>query len=215
MPIQVLIVDDHAVVRSGFRALIEAGRGLAVVGEAGTGREAVRLAKKSRPDVVVMDVTMPGLNGVDATQQILQAVPRAAVLALSMHGGRRVVLDMLRAGATGYLVKSCAPEELIQAIRVVVSGKVYLSPEVAGLVTADYLAKADADADASPLTAREREVLQLVAEGMSSKEIASALHVTVKTIESHRHRVMTKLDIRTVAELTKYAIREGITSADA
>ena len=210
---RVLLVDDHDVVRSGFRSLLQKQSGIKVVGEASDGREAVRLAKALRPDVIVMDVAMPGLNGVDATRHITLDRPETRILALSMHPGRRVVTNMLRAGASGYLLKTCALEELIRAVRAVASGHTYLSPDIAGTVVKDYVQHAaiEMDGQSTILSDREREVLQLVAEGLTTKAIAARLNVTIKTIEAHRHNIMGKLNLRSVAELTKYAIREGLT----
>jgi len=214
MAIRILLADDHQIVRGGFRSLLQQQRDLEVVGEAGDGRAALELARRLKPDMIVMDVAMPDLNGVDATRQILRELPNVKVLALSMHPSRRVVTDMLRAGACGYLVKTCALEELVQAVRAVDAGKTYLSPEIAGGVVEEYVHRVAAGASGpSPaaLSQREREVLQLVAEGKTTRQIAAALHVTVKTVETHRHNIMEKLKVHSVAELTKYAIREGLT----
>ena len=213
MSMKVLLVDDHDVVRSGFRSLLQKQSGIEVVGEASDGREAVHLAKALRPDVIVMDVAMPGLNGVDATRQITHGHPETRVLALSMHPGRRVVTDMLRAGASGYLLKTCALEELIRAVGAVADGRTYLSPDIAGTVVEGYVRQAANEVDGQPglLSDRERRVLKLVAEGLTTKAIAANLGVTVKTIEAHRHNIMDKLNLRSVAELTKCAIREGLT----
>lgn len=216
MRLRLLLADDHGMFREGLRALIEKQTDLEVVGEAANGREAVRLARDLTPTVVVMDVSMPDLGGVEATRRILKRSPKAKVIALSMHSDRRFVVEMLRAGAQGYLLKDCAYEELVCAIRTVAGGRVYLSPRIAGVVLEDCVRRAasEAAAPAPALTAREREVLQLLAEGHGTKQIAARLHVSTKTIDTHRHNIMNKLDIRSVAELTKYAVREGLTTLE-
>jgi len=217
MSIRILIADDHKVMRQGLRALLEKEDDMEVVGEAENGRQAVKSAENLSPDVVVMDIGMRDLNGIEATTQIIERCRGTKVLALSMHSDRRFAAGMLRAGASGYLLKDGAFEELANAIRRVAAGEVYLSPSIADVVVSDYverLARSDASAF-STLTPREREVLQLLAEGHSTKQIASQLRVSAKTIETHRQNVMEKLGIRSVAELTKYAIREGLTSLDA
>jgi len=217
MSIRILIADDHKMMRQGLRALLEKEDDMEVVGEAENGRQAVKSAENLSPDVVVMDIGMRDLNGIEATTQIIERCRGTKVLALSMHSDRRFAAGMLRAGASGYLLKDGAFEELANAIRRLVAGEVYLSPSIADVVVSDYverLARSDASAF-STLTPREREVLQLLAEGHSTKQIASQLRVSAKTIETHRQNVMEKLGIRSVAELTKYAIREGLTSLDA
>jgi two-component system response regulator NreC len=214
MSTRVLIADDHKIFREGLRALLEKQRGIEVVAEAKDGLEAVHFAQKLIPDVVIMDVAMPEKNGMEATRETLEVLPKTKVIALSMHSDRRFVLQMLKAGAVGYLLKDSAFEELAAAIQAVVSGQTYLSPKITDVVIKEYL-HSQARSEASVftiLTHREREVLQLLAEGKSTKEIAATLHVSVKTIETHRQQVMDKLDIHSVAELTKYAIREGLTS---
>ena len=213
MSTRVLIADDHKIFREGLRALLEKQRGIEVVAEAKDGLEAVRFAQKLTPDVVIMDVAMPEKNGIEATRETLELLPKVKVIALSMHSDRRFVLQMLKAGAVGYLLKDSAFEELAAAIQAVASGQTYLSPKITDVVIKEYL-HSQARSEASVftiLTHREREVLQLLAEGKSTKEIAATLHVSVKTIETHRQQVMDKLDIHSVAELTKYAIREGLT----
>ncbi len=214
MSTKILIADDHKIFREGLRALLERQKGLEVVAEASDGLEAVRLTQKLAPDVVIMDVAMPEKNGIEATREIVETFPKARVIALSMHSDRRFVLQMLKAGAVGYLLKDSAFEELSTAISAVASNQTYLSPRVTDVVIKEYLhsqAKAEPSVF-SVLTNREREVLQLLAEGKSTKEIAGLLHVSVKTIETHRQQIMDKLDLHSVAELTKYAIREGLTS---
>ncbi len=214
MSIKILIADDHQIVRQGLRSLIEKASGMEVVAEAENGREAVQLAQQKRPDVVIMDISMADLNGMEATRQVIAALPKVKVIALSMHSDNRFVRGMLDAGASGFLLKDCAFEELDGAIRAVTANKTYLSPGITGIVIEGYLGFSPADelSASSLLTAREREVLQLLAEGGSTREIASRLCVSIKTVETHRQRIMEKLKIRSIAELTKYAIREGLTS---
>jgi DNA-binding NarL/FixJ family response regulator len=216
---KILLADDHQIVREGLRSLLNQHEDMEVVAEARNGRDAVQLAQELQPDVVVMDVGMPGLNGIEATRQITAREPEAKVVALSMHSDRRFMGEMLKAGAKGYLLKDGAFEELATAIRSVVADKVYLSPRIADVVVDDYVRRTpgqggDTSAFAK-LTPREREVLQLMAEGRATKEIALDLKVSIKTVETHRRQIMEKLNIHSVAELTKYAIREGLTSLDA
>lgn len=216
MTLRVLLVDDHAIVRDGLRALLTKQSDIEVVAEASDGKTAVRLAGEVSPDVVVMDVALPELSGIDATQQIAEEHPEVKVLALSMHTDKRYVVSMLRAGAAGYLLKDSAFDELVRAIRQVHRGETYLGTRVASVVVDDYLDTLSRSAAAEPsvLTARERQVLKLVAEGKSTKDIAAALSVSAKTVETHRAHLMSKLQLRSVAELTKYAIRHGLTSLE-
>jgi two-component system, NarL family, response regulator NreC len=212
--IKVLLADDHKIVRDGLRTLLEKHADIAVLGEAEDGREALHLTRKLSPDIVVMDIAMPELNGIEATRQILSEYPGVKIVALSMHSDKRFVSEMLKAGASAYLLKDCAFEELITAIRTIMKGKIYLSPGIAGVVLEDYI-RSDRKTELSvfsQLTDREREVLQLMAEGKTTKEVAAHLNVSIKTVETHRTNIMTKLDIHTIAELTKYAIREGLTT---
>jgi DNA-binding NarL/FixJ family response regulator len=212
--IRVLLADDHKIVRDGLKALVDRCEDMEVVAEAETGRKAVSLARKYNPEIVVMDISMPDLNGIDATRQVLQEVKGVRVIALSMHSDKQYVDGALRAGVSGYLLKDCAADELIQCIRAVLSDKFCLSPGITGFLVNDYLqpAKEQVLADRNELSAREREVLQLIAEGRSTKAIADSLHISVKTVETHRKNIMEKADLHTVAELTKYAIRHGLTS---
>jgi DNA-binding NarL/FixJ family response regulator len=214
MGLKVLLADDHRIMRAGLRSLLEKESDMEVVAEASDGRTAVRLAREVSPDVVIVDITMPDLNGVEATHQILSESPETKVVALSMHSDEQFISGMLKAGASAYLLKDCAADELVQAIRAVLAGETYLSPKIASIVVEDYRRELSKDqlTKAPELTAREREVLQLVAEGETSKRIAAQLHVSVKTVEAHRQQIMDKLGIHTVAGLTKYAIRKGITS---
>ena len=214
MSINILLADDHQIMREGLVALLEKEPGLKVVGQAAEGRAAVRLARELQPQAVVMDVTMPGLNGIDATRQILADNPRVKVVALSMHADRRFVRGMLQAGASAYLLKHSASQELIQAIRLVMAGRVYLSPEIAGIVVEDYKAPAADTSAFAVLTPREREVLQLFAEGQSPRQIAATLHLGLKTVEAYRRQIMEKLRLTSLADLIKYAVREGLTSLE-
>lgn len=214
MTIKVIIADDHKIMRDGLRTLLAKHAGITVVGEAEDGRETVQLAKKLSPDVVIMDIAMPDLNGIEATRKIVAEHPGVKVIALSMHSDRRFVSEMLKAGASAYLLKDCAFEELVTAIQSVMKNKPYLSPGITGVVIEQYVrgrAKPGSPVF-SPLSDREREVLHLMAEGKTTKEIASQLNLSIKTVETHRMNIMEKLDIHTIAELTKYAIREGLTS---
>jgi DNA-binding NarL/FixJ family response regulator len=214
--VSVLLADDHKIMRAGLRSLLEKNANVSVVAEAEDGRQAVQLAGQLRPALVIMDISMPKLNGVEATRQIMANLPATKIIALSMHSDKRFLVEMFQAGAAGYLLKDCAAEELAQAIKTVTANQCYLSPEIAGLLLEDYLDRfRSKPAAAAPLlTAREREVLQLIAEGWSTKNIAEHLYVSIKTAESHRRAIMKKLDRHTVAALTKYAIQEGFTSLD-
>ena len=208
-----LLVDDHRLMRDGVRALLEQEPDLHVVGEAADGRSAVELAEKLRPDLVLMDITMPGLSGVEATRRLQSTLPRTRVLGLSMNADRRYVQAMFEAGAWGYMLKSAASEELIRAVRSVAADQKYVSPAIAGVVV-EALVGGPGTRDADPLaelSAREREVLQLIAEGHTSKQIADTLGVAASTIETHRKQVTAKLHVRSVAELTKLAVRAGLT----
>jgi two-component system response regulator NreC len=213
---KILIADDHQIVRQGLRFLLEKESDLKVVAEAENGRTTVRLARELNPGLIIMDVAMPDLNGIEATRQIIAELPGTKVIALSMYADRRFVVNMLKAGASGYLLKDCAFEELIRAIRVVLAHKTYLSPGVTDILVKDCqmgIPMNEISAFAL-LTPREREVLQLMSEGNSTAKIADQLHVSIKTVESHRQQLMQKLNLRSVAELTKYAIREGLTSLE-
>lgn len=216
MSIRVILADDHKIIRDGLRTLIEKETGMEVVAEAENGRKTIRLAQKLIPNVVIMDVSMPDMNGIEATRKIITEMPHVRVIALSMHSDRRFVLGMLEAGASGYLLKDCAFDELAQAIRNVCSGHTYLSPKIADVVVKGYLSKISEATlmSGSVLTPREREILQLIAEGMSAKEIAGHLNLGIKTVETHRRNMMQKLKMNSIAELTKYAVREGLVSLE-
>jgi DNA-binding NarL/FixJ family response regulator len=214
MSVRIILAEDHRITREGLVNLLQERPDMEVVGEAENGREAVRLARELSPDLVIMDVTMPDLNGIDATRIITSGSNNTKVIALSMYSDKQFVQGMIQAGASGYLLKDCAFEELVSAIQAVIQGDTYLSPGIAGIVVQDYLTKLTTDRSSADtvLTNREREVLQLIAEGNSTKEIAARLNVSVKTVETHRRQIMEKLGIFSIAELTKYAIREGLTS---
>jgi len=214
--IRVILADDHNIVREGLVALIDRQDDMEVVGQADNGLDIIAMSLDKEPDVVVMDVTMPDLNGIEATKRILNDRPGTKVLALSMHSDRRFVSKMLSAGASGYMLKDCAFDELAHAIRTVYERKTYLSGRVVEVVLDDYVNRLETEEEtaAELLSDREREVLQLLAEGNSTKEIANRLHLSVKTIETHRRSIMEKLNLRSVAELTKYAVREGLTSLE-
>jgi DNA-binding NarL/FixJ family response regulator len=216
MTIRILLADDHKILRDGLRSLIEQQQDLEVIAEAEDGRTAIRLAGKLSPDVVIIDIAMPGLNGIEATRMITSRKPSLRVIALSMHSDRRFVMGMFKAGASAYLLKDSAFEELIQAIHAVMAHGTYLSPRLANDVLKDYIRRFPDDTGSvhSVLSAREREVLQLLAEGKSTKQIAENLAVSIKTVETHRQQIMAKVGVRSVAELTKYAIREGLTSLE-
>jgi two-component system response regulator NreC len=214
--IKILLADDHNMVREGFRSLIEKAADMQVVAEANNGRMAVLQAKEHMPNIIIMDIAMPELNGIEATRQILGQMPSIKVIALSMHSDRRFVLRMLEVGASGYLTKEDTSKELFEALRTVLTGKMYLSPSIAGIVVDQATGHSPRRMSHSgmELTPREREVLQLLAEGRSTKHIASHLSVSVRTVETHRRRLMEKLDIHSLSGLTKYAVREGLTSLD-
>jgi DNA-binding NarL/FixJ family response regulator len=214
--IRIILADDHRIMREGLRSLLEKQPDIEVVAEAEDGRTAVQLVRELSPDVVIMDIAMPDLNGIEAAHQIIAEGPGVKVVALSMHADRRFVARMFKAGASGYLLKDCAFEELARAVRTVAADQFYLSPRVARIVIRDYVRRlTETDFSASSfLTTRQREVLQLLAEGKNTNEIASYLQVTVKTVETHRRNIMSKLGIHSVAQLTKYAISVGLTTSE-
>jgi DNA-binding NarL/FixJ family response regulator len=213
MHCRVLISEDHTLLREGLKSLLQK-TGIEVAAEAADGRSAVQLAKKVSPDIVILDISMPVLNGIEAAQQISREVPKAKVIVMSMHSESHFVLGALRAGAAGYLLKDAAFEELLVAVRSVLKGQTYLSPAIAGVVVKASARHTSAKREflRRKTSTREREVLQLLVEGKSTKGIASTLYVSVKTIETHRKQIMEKLKLHSIAELTKYAIREGITT---
>jgi len=213
MKAKIVLADDHKILRDGLKTIINSFAGFEVIGEADDGREAVKLCAQLVPDVVIMDVSMQGLNGIDASSQILKTNPEIKIIALSMHSTKHFVTGMFQAGAWGYLLKDCATEELVTAIKTVLSGKKYISQYISGIILDEYLSGSGTDKDSS-LSDREREILQLIAEGQSVKTISDKLSLSAKTIETHRKNIMDKLKIYTIPELTKYAIRNGITSLD-
>jgi DNA-binding NarL/FixJ family response regulator len=216
--ITILLADDHELMRNGLRQLLESQPDMEVVAEAPTGRQAVELAEQKRPRIVVMDVTMPDMSGITATGRIVGRLPGVKVLGLSMHPAGNIVGEMLKAGASGYLTKNCAAAELVQAIRLVLRGEVYISPEIprgeVEIHLGDGRPRKPEGRRGIPLSQREKEVLQLVAEGKPTKAIAEELFISEKTVGAHRQSIMDKLGIRSVAELTKYAVREGLTGLD-
>ena len=206
--IRILLADDHSLVRHGFRMILGAQPDMEIAGEAGNGNEAVELAQKLKPDVIVMDVAMPELNGIEATRRIIEFSPRTRVLALSMHKDAVYVREILRAGARGYLLKDSADADLLAAVRAVAKGEGYLSPGVSDAVLSDYRRHVTDPLDL--LTSREREVLQLIAEGKTNKEIATSLNLSVYTVEAHRGRLMEKLNLHSTGELVRFAVRSGL-----
>ncbi len=213
MSIRIVLADDHKMILAALRSLLEKEIDIAVVGEAGDGAALLELVERTAPDVVVVDVGMPGMNGIEATRRLLAARPLLKVIALSAYSDKRFVLEMLEAGAKGYLIKASAGDELPRAIRAIAQGRTYLCPEVAGTIVEAARGKTSREGNAAAkLGRREREVLALLAEGKSSSEIAAHMHIAASTVEVHRRNIMRKLDLHSVAELTKYAIREGLTS---
>jgi len=214
MKIKILLVDDHQILRDGIRSLVKGYDDMEVIGEAADGREALDMVEKLSPDIVIMDISMPDLNGIDATRMIINEAPDVKVIALSMHHDKQFVSEIFKAGASGYLIKDSAFDELEHAIRIVISGQTYINPQIASLVVESLVNQSVTPnpKSFSLLTEREREVLQLIADGKSTKQIAIDLNVSSKTIESHRRQVMGKLNVRSVADLTKFAIREGLTT---
>ncbi len=212
--INIIVADDHKIMREGLCSLLAKQPHIEVVAEAENGRKAVQLALEKQPAIVIMDISMPDLNGIEATRQIVAELPETKIIALSMHSDKRFVVEMFQAGASGFLLKDCAYQELALAINIVAANQTYLSPEIAGVMIEDYVTRfpSPSSSPSSILTGREREVLQLIAEGWPTKKIAAHLYVSVKTVETHRRQLMKKLDIFSIADLTKYAIREGLTS---
>jgi two-component system NarL family response regulator len=214
MAIRVLLADDHAMVRAGLRAVLSRDAAVEVVGEADSGRAVLDCLRALKPDVVVMDLSMPDLNGLDATRQVIRLLPRAKVIVLTAYTDKTMVIEALDAGAVGFVTKNSVAEELMRAIGAVSRNQTYLCPEIAGLVVTGYRdrhARGD-QGDTDVLSEREREVLQLVAEGHTTGAIAGRLHIAEKTVEAHRRNIMAKLDLHSIAELTKFAVRHGITA---
>lgn len=221
-PIRVLIADDHNLVRAGIRSLLEAAAGIEVVAEAGDGREALRLIEEQRPDVVLMDIAMSGLNGLEATARAVQAFPQVRVIILSMHANEEYVVQALRAGASGYLLKDAGTAELELAVKAVARGETYLSPPISKQVISDYVHRIGGEApgergaagELKRLTQRQREILRLIARGHTTQEIARLLSISVKTVETHRTQLMERLNIHDIAGLVRYAIRTGLIDTD-
>lgn len=215
MGIRIILADDHKLFREGLRMLIEEQSDIEVIAEAEDGRNTVQLVRELSPDVVIMDITMQNLNGIESTRQIITHFPGTKVICLSMHSENRFIIEMLKAGATGYLLKDCDPMELIDAIRIVMSNQIYLQPSITNVIVKDHIQQQLPKANSTSytiLTTREREVLQLLAEGKTTKQVALCLNVSIKTIGTHRRNIMDKLEIFNIADLIKYAIHEGITS---
>jgi DNA-binding NarL/FixJ family response regulator len=216
MGVRIILADDHKIMREGLRALLAKQKEIEVIAEADSGRGVIELCSQLHPDVVVIDISMPDLNGIDAARQITRDAPDIKVIALSMHSDKKYVKEMLAAGASGYLLKDAAFEELGMAIATVLKNKTYLSPQITDTVVKDYVNEnvPQNSIASTALSSREREVLQLIAEGKSTRDIAAKLYVSVKTVETHRKQIMDKLGLNSIAELTKYAIREGLTSVE-
>ena len=216
MGIRIMLADDHTIMRDGLSQAFQEEEDMEIVGQVGDGRTAVEKARELRPDIVVMDINMPNLNGIEATREIQREAPGVRVIVLSMHSAKPCIKEVFRAGASGYVHKNCGFDELAHAVRTVAKGKTYVSPSISQIVV-EELGRTEGKTEStafSLLTPREREVLQLLAEGQTVKHIAQRLHVSHKTVEAHRLRIMNKLQIETVAQLTKYAIQEGLTSAE-
>jgi DNA-binding NarL/FixJ family response regulator len=214
--IKVVLAEDHTIVRQGLRSLLDQQAGIEVVAEAEDGRQAVRIAEQLQPDVVLMDFSMPGLNGLEATRQIKQRVPDVKVLILTRHANREYIESILRAGASGYLIKKSAADDLIIAIMSVARGDSFLDPSISTTVKEGLLQQSEGETQVydGKITPREREVLQLIVEGHPNREIASILHISVKTVDNHRANLMQKIDVHSTPDLTQYAIRKGIISLD-
>jgi DNA-binding NarL/FixJ family response regulator len=213
MSIRIILADDHAVLRQGLSKSLQTEKDIEVVAQAGDGHTVVELVRELSPDLVIMDIGMPDLNGVEATRQVVKMSPKTRVIGLSMHSAKKFILEMFKAGASGYLLKDCEFDELVTAIRAVASGKNYISPSISGVLLETAVGDEEGEKNSafSALTQREREVLQLIAEGKTTKQVAKRLHISPKTVEVHRLNLMNKLDIDNVAQLTKYAIQEGLT----
>ena len=215
MSIKIVLADDHAMLRDGLSRSFEQEKDIIIAGHASDGYAAIELVKELSPDLVIMDIGMPGLNGIETTRQITKDYPQIKVIGLSMHSSDKYVREMFRAGASGYLLKNCAFEELVEAVRAVMSGKTYISPAIGDMVIKEYTSKENEEKSVfSILSQREREVLQLLAEGKTTKQIGQMLFISPKTVEAHRLRIMDKLQIDNIAILTKFAIQEGLTEPE-
>ena len=217
MSIRVVAIDDHGVFREGLRLVLDQQNGIELVGEAGNGRDGIEIAAREKPDVVVMDVNMPGLNGIEASRKLFSIDSDINILILSAYSNRRFVTELFRAGVRGYILKESASEEVVRAITAVAGGDCYIGPKIANVIVKDYAEGNGSDLGKTAidsLTLKERELLQLLAEGISTKEVAALLNVSIKTVDARRRSIMTKLGISSMAKLTKFAIREGITSLE-
>jgi len=215
MSIRIILADDHAILRHGLSKSLQEGDEFTIVGQTKDGRSTVELAKELLPDVVLMDIAMPDLNGVEAARQITRECPAVSVIGLSMHSSNKYVREMFRAGAKGYLLKDCPFDELSRAIRTVFEGSTYVSPSIGHTVIEDYICKPEDPASAfHTLSEREREVLQLLTEGYTTKQVGRQLHISPKTVEAHRLRITNKLECDNLAQLTRYALKEGLTPLD-
>jgi two-component system response regulator NreC len=215
MSIKIILADDHTMLRHGLSRSLEQEEDIDIVGQATNGHSTIELVNELLPDIVIMDIGMPDLNGIEATRRIAKDHPNVKIVGLSMYSSDKYVREMFRAGASGYLLKNCTFEELIEAVRSVANGKTYISPSISDMVVKEYASKpTDEKSVFSVLTQREREVLQLFAEGRTTKQVGRCLHISPKTVEAHRLRIMDKLDIDNIAQLTKYAIQEGLTEAE-
>lgn len=216
MSIRIILADDHAVLRHGLSKSLQNEKDMEVIAQAKDGHSTVELAKELSPDVIIMDIGMPDLNGIEATRQIIEELPQIKVIALSMHSSKNFIIEMFKAGASGYLLKDCEFDELVNAIHTVVADKKYISPSISDTVIENYVLNFPKTKDSafSVLSKREREVLQLLTEGKTTKQIAKRLHVSPKTVEAHRLNIMNRLNIDSIAQLTKYAIQEGLTQPE-
>jgi DNA-binding NarL/FixJ family response regulator len=213
MTLKIILADDHKVLRQGLKSLLDTHKEFQVIAEADDGLSAIKLVKKHKPDIVILDIGMPNMNGIQATQHIVNET-NTKVLALSMPSDQRFVSKMLQSGASGYMLKDCAFEELISAVQTIATGKIYLSNDITGSIINEYINRIQSieSSNQPVLTSREREILQLISEGNSTSDIANIINVSTKTVETHRKNIMDKLDIHSIAKLTKYAVREGLTS---
>lgn len=213
MSIRIILADDHAVLRHGLSKSFQNEKDFEIIAQAKDGRSTVALAKELSPDVIIMDIGMPDLNGIEATRQITKDFPKVKIIALSMHSSKNFIIEMFKAGISGYLLKDCEFDELVNAVRLVTAGKTYISPSISDVVVDNYVRNFPETKDSvfSVLTKREREILQLLTEGKNTKQIAKELHISTKTVEVHRLNIMNKLKIDSIAQLTKYAIQEGLT----
>ena len=213
MSIRLIVADDHVILRHGLSKSLQMEKDMEIIAQANNGRTAVQLAQELSPDVIIMDIGMPDLNGIEATRQIVKNSPKVRVIALSMHSAKKFIVEMFKAGASGYLLKDCEFDELVNAIRTVASGKNYISPSISGILVETCITDGVKNKESafSTLTKREREVLQLITEGKTTKQTAKCLHISPKTVEAHRLNIMNKLNIDNIAQLTKYAIQEGLT----